>query len=86
MKAIVLEQPGKFTQFELAEPARPGFGDAIVRVLDSSKTSLMDQPAGTDGHAATDLGGTYLHHWTNAEQQQRLMIVYDPRRPQDVEP
>jgi len=32
MKAIVLEQPGKFTQFELAEPARPGFGDAIVRV------------------------------------------------------
>ena len=32
MKAIVLEQPGRFTSRDLAEPGRPGPGDAIVRV------------------------------------------------------
>src|SRR5256714_12614086 len=32
MKAIVLEQPGRFTIGDLAEPGRPGPGDAVVRV------------------------------------------------------
>jgi alcohol dehydrogenase len=32
MKAIVLEQPGRFIQRDLDEPDRPGPGDAIVRV------------------------------------------------------
>jgi 2-desacetyl-2-hydroxyethyl bacteriochlorophyllide A dehydrogenase len=32
MKAIVLEQPGRFVSAELAEPGRPGPGDAVVRV------------------------------------------------------
>src|SRR5438045_6702963 len=32
MKAIVLEQPGRFTSADLAEPGRPGPGDAVVRV------------------------------------------------------
>src|SRR5689334_22046577 len=32
MKAIVLEQPGRFGSRELSEPDRPGEGDAVVRV------------------------------------------------------
>ena len=32
MKAIVLEQPGRFTLRELEEPQRPGPGDVVVRV------------------------------------------------------
>jgi 2-desacetyl-2-hydroxyethyl bacteriochlorophyllide A dehydrogenase len=32
MKAIVLEQPGRFGQRELSEPGRPAPGDAVVRV------------------------------------------------------
>jgi alcohol dehydrogenase len=32
MKAIRLEQPGRFETIELAEPSRPGEGEAIVRV------------------------------------------------------
>ena len=32
MKAIVLEQPGRFAQADLGEPGRPGPGDVLVRV------------------------------------------------------
>src|SRR6476469_2143768 len=32
MKAIVLEQPGRFVQHDLDEPPRPSPGDAVVRV------------------------------------------------------
>lgn len=32
MKAIVLEEPGKFARVETAEPGRPGQGEALVRV------------------------------------------------------
>src|SRR3982751_6719862 len=32
MKAIVLEQPGRFVQHDLDEPPRPAPGDAVVRV------------------------------------------------------
>jgi alcohol dehydrogenase len=32
MKAIVLEQPGRFAQHDLDEPPRPGPGEAVVRV------------------------------------------------------
>jgi alcohol dehydrogenase len=32
MKAIVLEQPGRFSQRELPEPEKPAPGDAVVRV------------------------------------------------------
>src|SRR3954462_10893963 len=32
MKAIVLEQPGRFSHRELPEPEKPGSGDAVVRV------------------------------------------------------
>src|SRR6478752_1002825 len=32
MKAICLEKPGQFGQIDLSEPARPGRGEAIVRV------------------------------------------------------
>src|SRR4051812_15610347 len=32
MKAIVLQQPGRFERVEIEEPARPGPGEAVVRV------------------------------------------------------
>jgi alcohol dehydrogenase len=32
MRAIVLEQPGRFTRTEMDEPSRPGLGEAIVQV------------------------------------------------------
>src|SRR3712207_4153450 len=32
MKAIVLEQPGRFTRADLPEPGRPAPGEAVVRV------------------------------------------------------
>src|SRR5688572_31252167 len=32
MKALVLEQPGKFTLADLGEPAAPAPGEALVRV------------------------------------------------------
>ncbi len=32
MKAILLEKPGKFEQVQVAEPAQPGPGEALVRV------------------------------------------------------
>src|SRR5688500_13117893 len=32
MKAIVLEQPGRFTRADLPEPGVPGPGEAVVRV------------------------------------------------------
>ncbi len=32
MKAILLEKPGKFEQIEIAPPAKPGPGEALVRV------------------------------------------------------
>src|SRR5262249_14966766 len=32
MKAILLEQPGKFAQIQIDEPASPGAGEALVQV------------------------------------------------------
>ena len=32
MKAIVLQQPGRFERVEIGEPDRPGAGEALVRV------------------------------------------------------
>ena len=32
MKAIVLQQPGRFERVEIGEPASPGPGEALVRV------------------------------------------------------
>ena len=32
MKAILLREPGKFEQVQIAETVRPGSGDALVRV------------------------------------------------------
>src|SRR5262249_33220219 len=32
MRAILLEKPGKFEQVQIAEPGRPGPGEALVRV------------------------------------------------------
>ncbi len=63
---------------------------AIVKMIDATKTSLMDPPpAGSYPQqqqaygAVTTLGGTFLHQMTSGEPQQRIMIVYDEN---DIEP
>jgi general secretion pathway protein D len=70
----------------------------IVKMLDAPKTSLMDpdpaevvaQPGmapmfSHGAQAVPDIGGTYLHQSTSGEPQERLLIIYDPAAPQDLE-
>jgi general secretion pathway protein D len=66
---------------------------AIVKMIDATKTSLMDPPpAGSypqqqqGGYSsATTLGGTFLHQMTSGEPQQRIMIVYDKDHPEPLQ-
>ena len=63
---------------------------AIVKMIDATKTSLMDPPpAGVQQAYAqssvTTLGGTFLHQMTAGEPQQRLMIVYDENDPEPMQ-
>lgn len=69
----------------------------IVKVMDATKTSLMDpSPYPTpraqgssrrsgDSQAIHNLGGTFLHQMTSGEPQQRLLIVYDPNDPEPMQ-
>jgi hypothetical protein len=63
---------------------------AIIKLIDSTKSSLMDPPpAGSyqqqRSGAVTDLGGTYLHQQTSGEPQQRLLIAYDRNNPEPMQ-
>ena len=66
---------------------------AIVKLIDSPKTSLMDPPpaggfqpqASSQYSAVPDIGGTFLHGMTSGEPQQRILIVYDRNDPESVE-
>ncbi|MBP52274.1 MAG: hypothetical protein CMI27_03925 [Opitutae bacterium] len=58
----------------------------VVKLLDSSKTSLM-QPAldgGRNATGANSLGGTYLHSSTTGAPEQRLLIVYEKQYPEQL--
>jgi Flp pilus assembly secretin CpaC len=58
----------------------------VVKMLDSSKTSLM-QPALDGGRSATGmdrLGGTYLHSSTTGAPEQRLLIIYEKQYPEQL--
>jgi general secretion pathway protein D len=59
----------------------------IVKILDASKTSLM-QPSLDGGYnpaSATDrLSGTYLHQSTTGAPEQRLLIVYEKQYPEQL--
>ena len=58
----------------------------IVKMLDSSKTSLM-QPALDGGRNMTGmdrLGGTYLHSSTTGAPEQRLLIIYEKQHPEQL--
>jgi hypothetical protein len=66
---------------------------AIVKLIDSPKTSLMEPPpAGgfqqqqsSQYSAVPDIGGTFLHGQTSGEPQQRVLIVYDKNDPESLE-
>ena len=64
---------------------------AVVKLIDATKTSLMDPPpAGSYPQqqaygAVTTLGGTFLHQMTSGEPQQRMMLVYDPDDPEPLQ-
>lgn len=95
------EQPGESAGQKNFLPTPTGDGKLpmIVKLIDSSKTSLMDpsnqppnpyqqvptMPGLNDPGTLPDLGGLYLHSVTAGEPHQRLMIVYDPDEPETLE-
>jgi len=67
---------------------------AIIKLIDSPKTSLMEPPPAGGGYqqqqssqysAVPDIGGTFLHQMTSGEPQQRVLIVYDRNDPESLE-
>jgi general secretion pathway protein D len=70
-----------FTQFQGGQQY-----PIIVKILDAAKTSLM-QPAMDGGRNAmgTDrLSGTYLHSSTTGAPEQRLLIIYEKKYPEQL--
>ena len=58
----------------------------IVKILDAAKTSLM-QPAMDGGRNATGadrLSGTYLHQSTTGAPEQRFLIIYEKKSPEQL--
>ena len=59
----------------------------VVKILDAAKTSLM-QPSldvGFTPASATDrLSGTYLHQSTTGAPEQRLLIIYEKNKPEQL--
>jgi Flp pilus assembly secretin CpaC len=70
-----------FTQFSVSKKY-----PLVVKILDAAKTSLM-QPAldGARNIMGTDrLSGTYLHQSTTGAPEQRLLIVYEKKFPEQL--
>jgi hypothetical protein len=78
-------------------PLRKGPADflpIVVKLIDATKTSLMDppqfpptmiQPQYPGAMAVVpDIGGLYLHGSTSGEPQQRLLLLYDPDDPESL--
>ncbi len=71
----------------------------VVRVSNASKTSLMEEQAGSRSSTsrsssssskggligAPELGGSHLHSATAGSPEERLMIVYDRAKPEELE-
>ena len=58
----------------------------VVKILDAAKTSLM-QPAmdgGRNTSSADRLSGTYLHQSTTGAPEQRLLIIYEKKNPEQL--
>lgn len=58
----------------------------VIKLLDSSKTSLM-QPSldgGRGSNTSNQLGGSYLHSSTTGAPEQRLLIVYEKKSPEQL--
>lgn len=74
---------------------------SITKFIEGSKMSLMEpietppgmmaqmpmQMGGGQGPRTTipDIGGTFLHHMTTGEPEQRLLIAYDEEQPETME-
>ena len=70
----------------------------IVKMIDATKTSLMDPAPAAGGYggqqqqgygqtysAVPDIGGTFLHQMTSGEPQQRVLIIYNKNDPEPME-
>ena len=70
----------------------------VIKFIEGSKMSLMEPIEPLPGEyddegydetphnaAIPDIGGTFLHHFTTGEPEQRLLIVYDPDQPDALE-
>ena len=69
-----------------SELAQPKKYPLVVKLLDAAKTSLM-QPAMDGGRNAmgTDrLSGTYLHQSTTGAPEQRLLLIYEKKYPEQL--
>ena len=69
-----------------SELAQPKKYPLVVKLLDAAKTSLM-QPAMDGGQNAmgTDrLSGTYLHQSTTGAPEQRLLLIYEKKYPEQL--
>ena len=58
----------------------------VVKLLDSAKTSLMQPPmdGGRSLSGGAGLGGTYLHSSTTGAPEQRLLILYEKKFPEQL--
>lgn len=90
------KQPGA-TQWEnLYEPVRRGDVKLpyVIKFIEGSKMSIMEPNEPAPGAmpqmqsmpqqgrtAIPDIGGTFLHHMTAGEPEQRMLIVYDQEQP-----
>ena len=58
----------------------------VVKILDAAKTSLM-QPAldgGRNSSGSDRLSGSYLHQTTTGAPEQRLLVIYEKKSPEQL--
>ncbi len=85
---------------KIYRPLEMGTGQIpiIVKLIDPTKTSLMDPPTSptvnqipsyaatsATGSTVPEIGGTYLHQATSGEPDQRLLILYDKDDPDTLQ-
>ena len=93
------KHPGASIWENLYEPIKKGEVELplIIKFIEGSKMSLMEPAEGaappqmgipgmTGARTAIpDIGGTFLHHMTTGEPEQRLLIVYDQEQPEAMQ-
>jgi general secretion pathway protein D len=89
------KQGGASIWESLYEPVKRGEAHlpVVIKFIEGSKMSLMEPAEGAlppmmspqQRGAIPDIGGTFLHHMTTGEPEQRLLIVYDQEQPDAME-